>query len=147
MSTFVQTVARYVLSINILAPEFGTNCLALFVLKGKKQIITTYLWEGKKNNGGKCDLFCTRGGVGGGRQSECTLLRWFFGAQKTFVSLKKAPKQTVCSLPTSDMLDIASNSMFKTSYTISGTSVADTRKLWQALLKYSLALINRPKTC
>ena len=52
----------------------------------------------------------------------------FFAAQKTFVSLKKAPKQTLCSVPTSDMLDIASNSMLQTSCTISSTSVADTMK-------------------
>ena len=46
----------------------------------------------------------------------------FFAAQNVFGSLKKAPKQTLCSLPTSDMLDIANKSI------ISGASVADTRK-------------------
>ena len=46
-----------------------------------------------------------------------------------------APKQTLCSLSTSDMMDIASNSILKTSCTISSTSVADTRKWWQAPLK------------
>ena len=44
-----------------------------------------------------------------------------------FVSLKEAPK-----LPTSDMLDIVSDSMQKTSRTISGTSKADTTKGSQA---------------
>ena len=34
----------------------------------------------------------------------------FLVAQKDFVCPKKAPKQTLSSLPTSDMLDIASNS-------------------------------------
>ena len=66
------------------------------------------------------------GGGGGGQRSHS--LGDFFAAQKTFVCLKKATKQTLCSLPTSDMLDIASNSILKTSCTISGTSVADTRK-------------------
>ena len=58
---------------------------------------------------------------------------YFFTAQQPFVSLQEAPKQTLCSLLTSDMLDIASNSMLKTSCTVSGTSVADTRKWRQAL--------------
>ena len=83
----------------------------------------------KKNNGGKCDLFRTRGGGGGGgggRRSHS--LGDFFATQKPFVCLKEAPKQTLCSLLTSDMLDIASNSVLKTSCTISDTSVADTRK-------------------
>ena len=70
--------------------------------------------------------FSALGGGGGGWRSHS--LGDFVGAQKTFVVLKKAPKQTICSLPTSDMLDIASNSMFKTSCTVSGTSEADTRK-------------------
>ena len=52
----------------------------------------------------------------------------FFATQKPFVCLKEAPKQTLCSLLTSDMLDIASNSVLKTSCTISDTSGADTRK-------------------
>ena len=60
--------------------------------------------------------FSALGGGGGGRRSEVTLLRGFFAAQKTFVCLKKATKQTLCSLPTSDMLDIASNSMLKNFY-------------------------------
>ena len=75
--------------------------------------------------GGRCG--------GGGRRSHS--LGDFFAAQKTFVSLKKAPKQTFCSLPTSDMLDIASISMLKTSCIISGTSVADTRKCESHLKK------------
>ena len=77
-----------------------------------------------KNNGGKYDLFHTRGG--GGLRSHS--LGAFTVAQKAFACLKKAPKQTVCSLLTSDMLDVASNSTLKTSCTISGISVADTRK-------------------
>ena len=55
---------------------------------------------------------------GGGGQSEVTFL----------FCLEEAPKQTLCSVLTSDMLDIASNSVLKTRCTISGTSVADTRK-------------------
>ena len=43
-------------------------------------------------------------------------------------SLKKALKQTLCSLPTSDTLDITSNSMLQASCSISSTSAADTRK-------------------
>ena len=66
-------------------------------------------------------------GGGVGRQRSHSLGD-FFAAQKTFVSLKKAPKQTLCSLLTSDMLDIASNFMLKTSCTISGNSIADTKK-------------------
>ena len=58
-------------------------------------------------------------GGGGGQRSHS--FGDFFAAQKTFVSLKKAPKQTLCSLPTSHMLDIASNSMLKSRCTISGT--------------------------
>ena len=54
--------------------------------------------------------------------------RWCFTAQNSFQSLKEAPKQTLCSLLTSDMLDIASYSMLKTSCTVSGTSVARTKK-------------------
>ena len=50
--------------------------------------------------------------LGGGRGGW----RWhslgdFFATQKPFVCLKKDPKQTLCSLLTSDMLDIASNSV------------------------------------
>ena len=52
-------------------------------------------------------------GGGGVRWSEVTLLRCFFAAQKPFVCLKEAPKQTLRSLLTSDMLDIASNSVLK----------------------------------
>ena len=58
--------------------------------------------------------------------SRC--LKVFFTTQTLFVSLKEALNQTLCSLPTSDMLDIASDSMLQTSCTISSTSVADTRK-------------------
>ena len=42
-------------------------------------------------------------------------------AQKPFVCLKEAPKQTLCSLLTLDF-------RVKTRCTIAGTSVADTRK-------------------
>ena len=48
------------------------------------------------------------------------------------IYLIKAPKQTLRSLLTSNMQNIASISMLKTSCTISCTSLADTRKLWQA---------------
>ena len=40
----------------------------------------------------------------GGRRSHS--LRDFFAAQKPFVCFKEAPKQTLCSLWTLDMLDI-----------------------------------------
>ena len=63
----------------------------------------------------------TLGGGGGGAGRRSHFLGDFFAAQKPFVCLKEAPKQTLCSLLTSDMLDIASNSMLKTSCTISGT--------------------------
>ena len=53
----------------------------------------------------------------------------FFGNSKTLCKSKKTPKQTLCSLLTSDMLHIASNCVLKTSCAISDTSVADTRKL------------------
>ena len=53
----------------------------------------------------------------------------FFAALKPFVCLKEAPKQTLHYLLTSEMLGIASNSMLKTSCTISSTSVAGTR-IW-----------------
>ena len=66
------------------------------------------------------------GGVGGGRRSHS--LGDFLATQKPFVCLKEAPKQTLCSLLASEMLDIASNSVLRTSCAISGTSVADTRK-------------------
>ena len=79
--------------------------------------------------------FSALGGVGGRRRSGSHSLGDFFAAQKAFVCLKKAPKQTLCSLPTSDMLDIASKSMVKTSCTISGTSVADTRKMVTGIFK------------
>ena len=59
------------------------------------------------------------GKVGGGQGSHS--LSDFLAAQKAFVSLMKAPKQTLGSLPASDKLDLASNSMSKTSCTISGT--------------------------
>ena len=61
-------------------------------------------------------------GWGGGQRSHS--LGDFFATPKPFVCLKKAPKHTLCSLLTSDMLDIARNSILKTSCTISGTSVA-----------------------
>ena len=56
-------------------------------------------------------------GVGGWRSHS---LGDFFAAQKSFGSFKKALQQTLCSLRTSHMLDIASNSMLKNSCTISG---------------------------
>ena len=68
------------------------------------------------------------GGEGGGRWSEVTLLRRFFAAQKHLVCLKEASKPTLCSLLTSDMLDISSNFVLKTTCTIPVTSVANTRK-------------------
>ena len=71
--------------------------------------------------------FSTLGGEGGEWRSH--FLGDFFAAQKLFVCLQEAANQTLCSLLTSDMLDIANNSMLKTSCTISGTSVADTKKL------------------
>ena len=63
---------------------------------------------------------------GGGRRSHS--LGDFFAAKKPFVCLQETPKQALCSLLSSVMLDIASNSIVKTSCTISGTSVADTRQ-------------------
>ena len=60
--------------------------------------------------GGKCDLFRTRGRGGRGRSQ---FLGDFFSAQKTFVCFKEAPKHTLCSLLTSDMLYIASNNVLK----------------------------------
>ena len=77
-----------------------------------------------------CSLaFYALGGGGvvvvvGGHTSICD----FFTAQKLFISLKEVPKQALCSLLTSDMLDIASNSTLKPSCIVSGTSVAGTRK-------------------
>ena len=50
-------------------------------------------------------------GVGGCWRSHS--LGDFFAAQNSFVCLKEAPRQTLCSLLTSGMLDIASNSMLK----------------------------------
>ena len=50
-----------------------------------------------------------------------------FTAQKPFVSLLEAPKPTLCSLMTSDLLDIASNSMLTTS--LHKEKVAGTLKL------------------
>ena len=47
---------------------------------------------------------------------------------KSFACLKEAPKKTLWSLLTSDMLYIASNSILKTSCTTSGTLVTDKRK-------------------
>ena len=69
----------------------------------------------------------------------------FVASHTTFVSIKKSPKQTLCSLPAPHMPDIASNFILKTSCTISGTSVAEiVSEMMTAPLKYSLALINRP---
>ena len=44
----------------------------------------------------------------GGQWSEVTLL---FAAQKPFVCPREAPKQTLCSLSTSDVIYMASNSV------------------------------------
>ena len=66
-------------------------------------------------------------GRGGGRRSHS--LGDFFIAQKPFLCHKEAPKQTFCALLTSDMLFIAGNSMLETICTISGTSLASTKKL------------------
>ena len=61
-----------------------------------------------------------RGGGGRGRGGQRTnFLGNFIAAQKPFVSLKKASKQTLCSLLTSDKLDIARKSMLKTGCIIS----------------------------
>ena len=65
-----------------------------------------------------------QGGGGNGRRSHF-LGDFFVATQKPFVCLKEVPKQTLCSLLTSDMLDIASNSVLKTSCQL---SVADTIK-------------------
>ena len=73
----------------------------------------------------KCDLFHTRGG-GGGRRSNS--LGDFVAAQNLFVCLQEAQKQTLCSLLSSDMLDIASNFVVKSSCSNSDTSIADTRQ-------------------
>ena len=62
-------------------------------------------------------------------------LMWFFTAPKPFVSLQETPKLTFYLLLASDMLDIASNSMLKTSCTVSCTSVAGTRKVQGFALK------------
>ena len=62
------------------------------------------------------------------KTEESVTLVMFFATQKPFVCLQEAPKQTLCSLLTSDMLDIASNSVLKASCAISDTSVVDTRK-------------------
>ena len=69
---------------------------------------------GHGKNGGKCDLFRTGvGGGGGGGGQGSHSLGDFCDAQKTVLCLKKAPKLTLCSLPTSDMLDITSNTHVK----------------------------------
>ena len=47
---------------------------------------------------------------------------------------------TLCSLLTSDMLDIEINSVLKTSSTIPGTSVADTKHLKKIKTTLSLGL-------
>ena len=59
---------------------------------------------------------------GGGCCQRSHFLGDILAAQKCFVRLNEVPRQTLCSLLTSDMLYIASNSMSKTSCTISGTS-------------------------
>ena len=46
----------------------------------------------------------------------------FFAVQKPFVCLQEVPKQTLCSLLTSDLLDIASNSVLKAAVSNSGHS-------------------------
>ena len=65
--------------------------------------------------------------LGGGGSRRSHSLGEFVAAEKPFVNLKEAPKQTLCSLLTSDMLDMASISMFKISCTISGASVGVSR--------------------
>ena len=67
--------------------------------------------------------FSGLGGGDGGRRSHS--LSDLVAAQKPFVC-QEAPKQTLCSFLASDMLDIASITVVKTSCTNSGTSVADT---------------------
>ena len=62
-----------------------------------------------------------------------TTLGDFFTAQKPFVSLKEAPKQTWFSLQILDLLDIASKSLLKTSPTASGISVAGTLRVLSCL--------------
>ena len=51
------------------------------------------------------------GGGGGGHRSHS--LGDLFAAQKPFVCHKEAPKQTLCLLLTSEMLDFVCNSVFK----------------------------------
>ena len=51
---------------------------------------------------------------------EVTLIRRFFTAQNPLVCLQKALQHTLCSLLTSDMLDMENNSMLKTTCTIFG---------------------------
>ena len=53
------------------------------------------------------------GGVGGGGSRRSHSLGGFWLLKKLFVCLEEAPKQTFCSLLTSDILDIASNSLLK----------------------------------
>ena len=62
---------------------------------------------------------------GGGRSRS---LGDFFAAQKPCVCLQEAPKHNLCSLLSSDLLDIANNSVLKIGCTISGTSVPDTKQ-------------------
>ena len=52
----------------------------------------------------------------------------FFTGQKPFVSPQEDPKRTLCSLLTLDRLCIVSDSMPKTSRTVSGSLVSGTRK-------------------
>ena len=69
---------------------------------------------------------------GGGARSPKFLKIMFLLHKKLFAIINETPKQTLCSLLASDMLDIVSDSMLKTSCTVSGTSVTKTRKWWQA---------------
>ena len=67
--------------------------------------------------------FSALGGVGGWGGRRAHSLGDFVAAQKPFVCLWEVPKKTLYSLLTSDMLDIASNSIIKTGCTIAGNSV------------------------
>ena len=67
-------------------------------------------------------------GSGEAEVGDHTSLGDFFITQKPLVSLQGAKNQTLYSLLTSDMLDIPSNSIIKSSCTLSGTSGAGTRK-------------------
>ena len=73
-------------------------------------------------------LFPTWGGGGVAVQRQLSLGDFFWMLKSPCYVLKEVPKQNLCSLLASNMLDIASISMLKTSCTIYCISVADTRK-------------------